>query len=246
MLRRQYKTCLREFAQARQWYRLNGEVAWTSAVCRVQLTAKYGRTAACKILDLLVHAFTYHPKTTAAVFAFFIMSGGDLFSQVFLEKRSVINYKQSIVRGAGSAVMYACVYSRFFRQLERINRIQYFQTRPMQAVLAKVGLDNFVVTPFIFFPFLYCWNGFWMQPTKSGETEADKAKESLCRYRENILRDCLATWVMYVPGHYVNFRFMPLHLRVPFANAQDFAWATMFAFMMSKNKPPTSEAPATQ
>jgi len=253
----QWRVFRQEVLRARLWYQLNAEVAWTSALCRAQLTARYGQATGRKVLNLLIHAFTFHPKTTAAVFAFFIMSGGDLCSQVFLEKRPVINYHQAAVRGAGSAVMYAVVYSPFFRGLERINRIQYFQTRPMQAVLVKVGLDNFFVTPVIFFPFLYLWNGFWMQPKKQAEI-TDKSTgsmeryfqefvvEPLGRYRENMLRDCLCTWVMYVPGHYLNFRFMPLHLRVPFANAQDFAWATMFAFMMSKNKPPPSEVSAAQ
>jgi len=80
--------------------------------------------------------------------------------------------------------------------------------RAGQFMVAKqVGLDMFVVHPFMFFPLFYQLKAF---------VEGTSANEALQRCWRNWGGDLRALWLLWIPAQTFNFAFCPVWARIPF------------------------------
>merc|ERR1711918_318851 len=81
-------------------------------------------------------------------------------------------------------------------------------------LLASV-FDCFVQMPVIYFPMFSVIQeivydpGWWMHPK-------DVGAKGLCKWKKNLIEDTLLGASVWIPLHYINFKYIPLSFRIPF------------------------------
>ena len=169
-----------------------------------------------------------YPVVVAVCSSGLLIGAGDATSQVMLEDGSV-DFKRVAARCSGSMVLYGVIFCRFYRWLSGIDR--FFPVRYAKFALpTKVALDSLFATPIIFLPWFYCWMGYWYDEMG--------VRDSLLRWRTNVVRDTMAACVVYVPGQFLNFYFIPLTYRIIAMNVQDFSYSVGFAYLNGRSASP--------
>ena len=105
---------------------------------------------------------------------------------------------------------------------------------PGFALRAAVA-DVLVQCPLMYFPLFYITNEAYQQgwaPTPSDLGRAPAvARDALEKYRGNFLEDERALILFWLPCHFLNFRFVPLHFRMPFMALIGFGWTAILSTM---------------
>ena len=63
-------------------------------------------------------------------------------------------------------------------------------------------------------------------------------------YKDNFVKDTAAMAIVWIPLHMVNFRFIPLVHRFPFAVTTGIIWTTVFSFLQFGDVAPSAEPKA--
>ena len=57
------------------------------------------------------------------------------------------------------------------------------------------------------------------------------ANTAFSQYKHNFVADMQALCAVWIPLHYANFRFVPLHLRIPFMAVAGSGYAMLLSYM---------------
>jgi protein Mpv17 len=146
----------------------------------------------------------------------------DIIAQKVIEKRENIDYRRLGVFGT-----FGCVYlggwqyllfNKVFVRFDNLLKIRRFNKA--QVAIALTALDLGVHTPLLYYPSFY---------TLKGSLEGRSVHESLCMYKNNFVNDILSIWQIWVPMQFLNFLYVPIHLRMPFITCVSLAWTTILS-----------------
>lgn len=101
-------------------------------------------------------------------------------------------------------------------------------------VVAQVFLDQMVHHPFMYFPVFYILKDM-ITSDKPSPTRA------VSTYAGNMREDCLALWKIWVPSTFINFAFMPMHLRIPWVATISMVWTCILSAMRGGAEAPQQE-----
>eukprot|EP00035_Acanthoeca_spectabilis_P020538 m.433431 g.433431 ORF g.433431 m.433431 type:complete len:285 (-) comp17575_c0_seq1:345-1199(-) len=111
------------------------------------------------------------------------------------------------------------VYNRVYPRL-------FGAGRPVTTALCDIMTN----CPFLYFPMFYVAKAFAFTPvTQWSIRTAEVVKSSHHMWRDNLRGDCMAAAMFWFPVNSVNFRFVPLHLRLPFMSVIGCAWAVVLS-----------------
>lgn len=94
----------------------------------------------------------------------------------------------------------------------------------IRALLAQVGLDQFVHHPLMYFPVFYMIKDF----VTSDSPDPSRAVGS---YIGNMQEDLIALWKIWVPSTLVNFAIMPMWGRIPWVASTSLIWTCILSAM---------------
>lgn len=128
-------------------------------------------------------------------------------------------------QGMGQTFLYTHVYPALFGSDVTVT-----------SVLAKAGMENFILAPFFCLPCVY---------TIKSLLEGAGATAGLEKYWDHIFSQqiLIKYWSLWGPVQIFNFAVVPEHLRVPFSAIVSFFWVCILSGISSKEKasgPPTS------
>ena len=166
-------------------------------------------------------------------------SASDLLVQTVVEQKSwqEIDWKRNaafatfgfIYLGGVQYTLYVPIFGRLFPQAAT------FAAKPLKHKLKdipgmiNVGLQTFldqcVHHPLLYFPAFYMTKELVM-----GDTPPNLPRV-LQDYRQNMHEDLVALWKIWVPATVINFAFMPMHLRIPFAAGISMVWTCVLSAM---------------
>lgn len=95
----------------------------------------------------------------------------------------------------------------------------------LAALFGQLFLDQFVVSPFIYFPAFYATREIIMNSDKPDLNRAITA------YRKNMTDDLIALWKIWVPSMFLNFAFMPMWARIPWVTTTSLLWTCIISAM---------------
>ena len=162
-------------------------------------------------------------------------SFSDLLVQKVIERKEEIDWKRNsafaafgfIYLGGVQYMLYVPIFSRLFPGTASFVAKPFAQklrdVKGMMQVTAQVFLDQCVHHPLMYFPAFYCTKELVMN------TENPDFTKVLSNYRENLTDDLKALWKIWVPCTFVNFTFMPMHLRIPFVAGVSLVWTCVLS-----------------
>mmetsp|Transcript_29414 Transcript_29414/g.43376 ORF Transcript_29414/g.43376 Transcript_29414/m.43376 type:complete len:428 (-) Transcript_29414:49-1332(-) len=164
-------------------------------------------------------------------------SFSDLVVQTVVERKEKIDWKRNgafavfgfIYLGGVQYGIYVPFFSRLFPNASKFAakslREKLKDTKGMFQLVAQVLLDGCVHHPFMYFPAFYC--------TKELVTNSEKPDFVRCLtdYRNNITEDVGALFKVWVPAMFINFAFMPMYARIPFAAGVSLLWTMILSAM---------------
>mmetsp|Transcript_23791 Transcript_23791/g.35996 ORF Transcript_23791/g.35996 Transcript_23791/m.35996 type:complete len:425 (+) Transcript_23791:288-1562(+) len=163
-------------------------------------------------------------------------SFSDLLVQKVVERRETIDWKRNAAFGCFGFFylgmvqygLYVTAFGRLFPSAAKFAAKPLKQkikdTKGMFQVGLQVFLDQCVHHPFMYFPAFYCTKELVM-------SEKPDLMNALSKYGENMKDDLLALWKIWVPAMVLNFSFMPMYARIPFAAGVSLIWTCILSSM---------------
>ena len=166
------------------------------------------------------------PVVTAVITTGLKTSAADLFAQKVLERREEIDWNRHIAFSA-FGVIYLGGFQYWLYNIKFSQLCAPLTARFGHAAVApiKVFLDQGLHHPMLYFPFFYGLKAFVEGKPMSSVAE---------KYRREIKDSCLALWKIWVPAQFVNFAFVPRHLRIPYVAAVSFGWTVVLSTMQGR------------
>eukprot|EP00210_Caulerpa_lentillifera_P004291 g4094.t1 len=166
------------------------------------------------------------PFKTAVLTSFIKTGAADVFAQKVVEKRETIDWQRNAVYSVFGFIylgmfQYYLYNIKFAKWCKGI--VDNFGRVGMPVV--KVGLDQFVHHPFVYFPVFFI--------TKS-LVSGKGFEDAYTKYKLEIWESCKALWGIWLPAQLVNFSMVPRHLRVPYVAAVSFGWTTVLSVMQAR------------
>lgn len=132
-------------------------------------------------------------------------------------KDQPINWRRTLALSLASGCYSTAIYVPFLSWSNR-----FFGESTARAVLAKAGMDNFVLTPIVYLPFFYMFTGV---------VKGDSAETSLRTLQDKYVDTLLPCWAMWIPGQILNFWLVPQRFRILFIYAIEIAWAVAISLV---------------
>jgi len=85
-------------------------------------------------------------------------------------------------------------------------------------LLTSVAIDNFVLSPFVYYPCYYLF--------KDAAAGCFNLRNTLAQYRREFWPQMRLLWAVWIPTQLVSFSLVPPHLRVAFSGAVGTLWVT--------------------
>jgi hypothetical protein len=145
----------------------------------------------------------------------------DLFAQKVVEQKEKLNTERTILWGS-----FGFVYGGFCHSIYQILFPKLFPVASVVNVLKMNAFDNFVNTPFIFFPCFYV--------LKEKILLRGSYEQAWKKYKSELLQGCIATWCIFIPAHLVTFGLIPPYLRISFATAVSFVFTIVISVQQNE------------
>jgi protein Mpv17 len=108
-------------------------------------------------------------------------------------------------------------------------------------VVKATLLDNFLITPVMFFPCYYVFKDV-IAPTAIGLPLCDGSTapstksivSALEHYRKDVLEQLCGVWAVWIPAHLIMFSVVPVHLRVTYSNCVALGYAFVLSFVTAR------------
>lgn len=167
-----------------------------------------------------------HPFTVGVVTTGLKTSAADVFAQKVVEKREDFDWTRHAAfcafgfayLGGFQYWLYNVKFTQWCGTLTRM--FGHRATAPI-----KTFIDQAIHHPFIYFP-----SFFAIKAGVSGQPLSAAAE----KYRSEIWDSLKALWMVWVPAQFVNFAFVPRHLRIPYVAAVSFGWTVILSVMQGK------------
>ncbi|CAJ1365031.1 unnamed protein product [Effrenium voratum] len=139
----------------------------------------------------------------------------DLIVQVCINKKEVDQKRSLLFLSFGGLFQGGFQFFLWNVVFERL-----FPGASAAASLSKLAATNFVADPLFFFPTFYT-----MKEAMDGDSSGlGTVTAALSKYKANCMQDLTMSWTFWLPGHYVTYFLLPLHLRVPWAACASFGY----------------------
>jgi len=174
-------------------------------------------------------------------------SFADLLVQKVIEKKEKIDWRRNaafaafgfLYLGGVQYTLYVPIFGRIFPNAAN------FAAKPLKHKVKDVRgilqlglqtfLDQCIHHPFMYFPAFYITKEIVMGGGTNSDGKPDITKV-LTDYRKNMKEDLFALWKIWVPATLVNFAFMPMHMRIPFAAGVSLLWTCVLSVMRGGDK----------
>eukprot|EP00961_Rhodomonas_salina_P292583 3933056-Rhodomonas_salina.1 len=175
------------------------------------------------------------PFTFAVAYSAAKTVAADLVVQTVIEKREQIDWKRAgvflgfgtIQVGGGYYFLYNYAFPRFVPSAGTFAAKKFSEkladVTGQINVVKQVSLEMFVWSPFVYFPVFYLCKESTAERSHRVEEEGTRQREAhnpvqraFHSYSQNIASDMRGFWSVWMPAAFMNFGFMPMHLRVPF------------------------------
>ena len=90
--------------------------------------------------------------------------------------------------------------------------------------LTTAVVDVLTQTPFLYFPMFYVVREAIYGGPNSFQHPADTLRGGLQKWKDNFKEDFKMTLLFWLPAHAFNFKYMPLHFRMPFIGTVGLLW----------------------
>jgi hypothetical protein len=194
------------------------------------------------VMDRMLWFPRTYPFAFQAIFATTKTAVSDLVVQVVIEKKEEINWKRTGVfaafgfgyLGMAQWFFYVTCMKRLFPNMAEFGAKTFRQKLKdgpgMKALAGQVCFDNFVVTPFFYFPFFYVFKqsiqgGFDLDNLDFGEI----SKDAWAKYRMNMSEDLKAMWSLWVPGDVFIYA-IPVWMRLPANHVLSLFWTMILSY----------------
>lgn len=161
-----------------------------------------------------------HPLAFGLCISTVKTSACDLLVQVAIEKREEIDWRRNAFFGAFGffylgGVQYA-IYVPIFGKIfpgaatfaAKSIKEKVKDGKGLGSLFGQLFLDQFVVSPFIYFPAFYATSEILICADKPDLNRA------MATYRKNMSDDLVALWKIWIPSMFLNFAFMPMWARM--------------------------------
>ncbi|PRW44428.1 peroxisomal membrane family [Chlorella sorokiniana] len=167
-----------------------------------------------------------HPLTVGVITSGLKTSAADVFAQKVIEKREDFDWTRHAAfcafgfayLGGFQYWLYNVKFPSWCGTLTRM--FGHRATAPI-----KTFIDQALHHPFIYFPAFFA-----IKASVSGQPMSS----AVDKYRSEIWDSLKALWMVWVPAQFVNFAFVPRHLRIPYVAAVSFGWTVILSVMQGK------------
>jgi len=167
------------------------------------------------------------PMLTGMASAAFLFGAGDVLAQQGIEKKGA---QHDYIRTARLTIYGGCIFApivtRWYRLIERVP-IRSGRAR----VFAKVGLDQFLLTPGLVSLFF----------TSMTFMEGKGLDEVQRRIELAWLPTLIRNWGVFIPTQIVNFSIVPLHHRLLVVNVVSLFWNTYLSWINAQTEQATAK-----
>lgn len=189
-----------------------------------------------QLLSRLQQVPLKYPFAFGVVLSGFKTSFSDLLVQKIVERRQEIDWRRNaafasfgfLYLGGVQYTIYVPIFGRLFPHAKTFVKLGWRQklrdTKGLFAVFAQTFLDQCIHHPLMYFPAFYCTRELVM-------SEKPNFGKVIDNYKQNMKEDLLALWKIWVPATAINFAFMPMHLRIPFAAGVSLLWTCVLSTM---------------
>lgn len=122
--------------------------------------------------------------------------------------------------GAGQYIILNKIIPRIIPSLKKI-------PQPTHSTLKAITLDQFIHIPFIYFPLFYAFKELGESTTKNPPSKINIIKN----YKSNIKDDMIISASIFMPIQYLNFKYIPSHLRVPLLSSCGFLYVMLLSHL---------------
>ena len=182
------------------------------------------------------------PFTFQALFATGKTAISDLVVQKVIEKKEEIDWKRNAVFAAfGFGYLGLAQWFFYVTCMKRLfPKMGEFASKPLReklkdgpglrALVGQVGFDNFVVTPFFYFPFFYVF-----KQSIQGDLDLSNmdwggiGADAWAKYRKNMYEDWAAMWSLWVPGDFIIYA-IPVWMRLPANHMLSLVWTMILSY----------------
>jgi len=177
-----------------------------------------------------------HPLLFGIVLSTFKTSLSDLLVQTVIEKKEKIDWKRNAAFASFGCfylggVQYA-IYVNGFQRLfpsaasfaAKSVREKLKDPKGIRNLFGQVFLDQAIHHPLMYFPAFYITKEVVM-------SDKPDIMKVLSEYRSNMSEDVWALWKVWVPSTFINFAFMPMHLRIPWVAGTSLIWTCILSAM---------------
>ncbi|KAM0752217.1 integral membrane protein [Meredithblackwellia eburnea MCA 4105] len=160
------------------------------------------------------------PYATGSASAAFLFGAGDVLAQQAIEKKE----KHDFIRTARLALYGGCIFAptvtRWYMMLEGLK----IKSKPA-LVAARVGLDQFVLTPVLVGVFF----------TSMSLMEGKGIEEAKRRISTSWAPTLVKNWGLFIPVQLANFSIVPAHLRLVLVNVVSLFWNAYLSYANSSS-----------
>ncbi|CAE8588417.1 unnamed protein product [Polarella glacialis] len=197
------------------WGTAASSVLWGTAASTWALSSLAGWiNAAIKQRPLATAVFLCTTKAVAA----------DAITQVVIQGQPELDTAR-----LGVFLTFGCLYQGVFQYfLWNVAFERLWPGASFRANLMKLAATTLIADPVIFFPTFYIVQEVFSDRSL---TLREAVGMALTKYRMNCTSDWLASWSFWVPGHYVTYFWMPLHLRMPWVACASFCYISIFSYL---------------
>mmetsp|Transcript_14697 Transcript_14697/g.40884 ORF Transcript_14697/g.40884 Transcript_14697/m.40884 type:complete len:439 (-) Transcript_14697:1831-3147(-) len=198
-------------------------------------------SAACRFWSRARDVPAKHPLAFGVVLSGVKTCLMDLLVQKVVDQKEKIDWRRNaafatfgfIYLGSVQYAIYVPIFGRIFPNAAK------FAAKPLKQKVKdvkgiwnlglQVFLDQCVHHPFMYFPAFYATKELVM----CGKRDDGKPNwgRVVQEYKNNIHEDMIALWKIWVPATLVNFAFMPMHMRIPFAASISLLWTCVLSAM---------------
>jgi hypothetical protein len=168
-------------------------------------------------------------KTSAADFVVQAGQGKDLKDMDF-KRNAVFTVFGFLYLGVAQWFIYVTVFKTLCPHAVRFANLSWAEKLKDKAgqkdLVKQVCLDNFVHYTFIYFPVFYTFK----ESIQGDGINADMVSNAMAKYKENIVKDNLAMWALWIPFDVIIYA-VPIWMRLPLNHSVSFAWTMILSWM---------------
>lgn len=156
-----------------------------------------------------------YPFSSGLIITTLKTSAADLIIQKVVEKKETVDIKRNNLFSVfGFTYLGGWQYYLYNNLLEK----------NVKSPFTKVFIDQCIHHPFGYFPAFYMLKTLvYNQPIQN----------AWVNYKANIKDDLFACWSIWMPCQYINFKYVPIPMRIPFVCTVSFAWTSFLSWKRS-------------